>query len=114
MMELICRKTCSTCRKAVTLLKEHGVAYRYREYTEEPLSADEVSAVLAKLGKSAQQMLRRNDAAFKELGLTGNESQQALVALMAKHPTLLQRPIGIVGNKAVVGRPVENLLELQP
>jgi len=57
-------------------------------------------------------VLRRNDAAFKKLGLTGNESAARLVKLMADNPTLLQRPIGVRGKKAVVGRPPENLLEL--
>lgn len=112
MMELICKKTCSTCRKAVALLKEHGVEYRYREYTEEPLSKAEIEKVLGMLGVEPSAVLRKNDAAYAELGLTGKESSAKLLALMAKHPTLLQRPIAIVGKKAVVGRPPEKILDL--
>jgi arsenate reductase len=57
-------------------------------------------------------VLRRKDKAFRELGLSGEEDDATLVALMAEHPTLLQRPIGVLGDRAVVGRPPERLLEL--
>lgn len=111
-IELICKKTCSTCRKAVALLKEHDADFVYREYTEDPLSKAELKDVLAKLKMTPRELLRKNDKAYKELGLTGEESDAKLITLMLDHPTLLQRPIGIKGKKAAVGRPVENLLEL--
>ena len=94
------------------MLDERGVEYRYREYTQEPLSESEIREVLIKLGVGPRTVLRRNDAAFRQLGLTGDEPDTELIALMAEHPTLLQRPIGVVGDRAVVGRPVEALLEL--
>lgn len=94
------------------MLNERGVEFRYREYREDVLSEKEIRAVLKKLGVRAKAVLRRNDKAFKDLGLSGDESETKLVSLMAKHPTLLQRPIGIKGKKAVVGRPPEALLEL--
>jgi arsenate reductase (glutaredoxin) len=94
------------------LLKKHKVEYRYREYTAEPLSKAEIDKVLKMLGVEPVAVLRKNDAAYKALGLTGKESRAKLVGLMAEHPTLLQRPIAIVGKKAVVGRPVERILEL--
>ena len=56
--------------------------------------------------------LRTRDPAFKEHGLTGDEPASRLVSLMARHPTLLQRPIGVLGSKAVIGRPPSNLLDL--
>lgn len=94
------------------MLKKHKVEYRYREYTEEPLSKGEIEKVLKMLGVEPVAVLRKNDAAYKTLGLTGKESRAKLVGLMAEHPTLLQRPIAIVGKKAVVGRPVERILDL--
>lgn len=98
------------------MLDEAGVEYRYREYTQEPLSADEIRDVLGKLGVGPKAVLRKNDKAYKENGLTGQESDDALIGLMAEHPTLLQRPIGVQigvkGAKAALGRPVENLLDL--
>jgi arsenate reductase len=94
------------------LLDEKGIAYRYREYTRERLSEEEIRDVLRRLGMRARDLLRKNDAAYKELGLTGGEPEADLVAAMARHPTLLQRPIGLAGEKAALGRPPENLLAL--
>jgi len=95
------------------LLDEHGLEYRYREYTKEPLTAAELKKVLKKLGVGPKAVLRKNDKAYKENALTGDESDAALIKLMAEFPTLLQRPIGVLGDNAVIGRPVENLLELR-
>ena len=94
------------------MLDERGVEYRYREYKKEPLSVAELRTVLARLGVAARDVLRRHDRAYKELGLTGEEGDGVLVAHMAEHPTLLQRPIGVHGERAAVGRPVDRLLEL--
>ncbi|MCB9651703.1 MAG: arsenate reductase (glutaredoxin) [Deltaproteobacteria bacterium] len=112
MMELICKKTCSTCRKAVALLDAEGVEYRYREYTEEPLTEAELRATLKMLGVGPKAVLRKNDKAWPESGLTGAESDEALIQAMLKHPTLVQRPIGIKDGRAVLGRPPEALLSL--
>ena len=57
-------------------------------------------------------LLRSRDAAYKELGLTGKEADDVLIGHMAAHPTLLQRPIGVSGDRAVVGRPITELLTL--
>lgn len=94
------------------MLEEHGVKFRYREYTEEPLTSVEIGKILKALGLRPQAVLRKNDKAYAELGLTGDEPDAKLVAAMAKHPTLLQRPIGVKGSKAVIGRPPEKLLDL--
>jgi len=94
------------------LLRAEGIEFTYREYTKEPLSEAEIREVLGKLGQTANSVVRRRDKAFKELGLSGDESDAVLIPLMAKHPTLLERPIGVVGDRAAVGRPPANLLEL--
>lgn len=94
------------------MLKEHGVDYHYREYTKDPLSRRELEEVFERLGLEPGELLRKRDAANKELGLTGDEPAAQLLDHMAKHPTLLQRPIAILDGRAVVGRPVEKLLEL--
>ncbi|MDX1577267.1 MAG: ArsC/Spx/MgsR family protein [Gemmatimonadota bacterium] len=94
------------------MLEDHDIPFRYREYRKEPLSAEEIREVLGKLGLPAHEVWRRHDRASKELGLTGDESEAELIAHMAEHPTLLQRPIGVLGERAAVGRPIENLLEL--
>lgn len=94
------------------MLDGKKIDYRYREYRDEPLSVAELRSLMRKLGSTPVDLLRRNDRAFRELGLTGDEPASRLLSLMAKHPTLLQRPIAVAGRKAVVGRPPEKLLEL--
>lgn len=89
------------------MLDGKGIEHRYREYNREPLSGNEIRGVLRKLGLRPRDVLRKND-----LGLTGDEPDRELIAAMARHPALLQRPIGVLGNRAVVGRPPERLLEL--
>ena len=94
------------------MLEDRGVEYRYREYKKDPLSEAELRAVFAKLGVGPRNLLRKRDKAYRELALTGNEPEDRLIELMARHPTLLERPIGVVGDRAVVGRPPDRLLEL--
>ena len=95
------------------MLEQNGVEYRYREYKQDPLDEDELRALFARLGKRPRDLLRRRDKACRELGLTGDEPDDRLIRLMARHPTLLERPIGVLGGRAVVGRPPENLLQLR-
>jgi arsenate reductase (glutaredoxin) len=94
------------------LLDEKGIEYRYRDYVKNPLSEAEIREVLRRLGLRPKDVLRSKDPAFQTLGLTGDEPDADLVAAMARHPTLLQRPIGVAADRAVVGRPPERLLEL--
>lgn len=111
-IELVCTRTCGTCRKAVALLDEKAIPYRYREYTQEPLTEGEIREILHLLGIPARDLLRTRDAAYAELGLAGNVSEDDLIRAMAQRPTLVQRPIGRLPGKAVLGRPAERLLEL--
>lgn len=92
------------------MLNEHGIEHTYREYTKQPLSVAELRSVLTKLGVGPRDVLRKRDAT--KAGLTGEESDESLIALMAENPRLLQRPIGVVEDRAAVGRPPEALLTL--
>ena len=94
------------------MLEEKGIEYRFRDYVREPLSEKEIRDVLRRLGLRAGEVLRTKDPVFRELGLTGEEPDDALIAAMVRHPTLLQRPIGLSGGRAVIGRPPEKLLGL--
>jgi len=94
------------------LLDEKGIAYTRRDNMKEPLSAAEIKAVLKKAKLGPKDVLRTRDPAYKELGLNGDESDAKLIAHMAEHPGLLNRPFGVKGARAVFGRPIENLLEL--
>jgi arsenate reductase len=92
------------------LLNEKNVAFTYRDYDKEPLDAAEIRAVLAKLHLTAADVLRSRDAA--KAGVSAADDEDTLIAAMAANNALLQRPIGVAGDRAVMGRPVENLLEL--
>ena len=94
------------------MLDNEGIEYVYRDYRREPLDEHELEKVFAALGQSPAELLRRRDKAYRELGLSGDEPDDELLRHMAEHPTLLQRPIGVLGDRAAVGRPVERLLDL--
>ncbi len=99
-------------RKAVALLETNGIEFTFRDYETQPLSADEIERLLTKLGVGAADVLRKKDKAYQELGLSGAEGDRTLIGHMEAHPGLLNRPIGVLGSKAVLGRPPEKLLEL--
>lgn len=92
------------------MLNDNGIQHTYREYTADPLSEAELRDVFSKLGMTPRELLRKRDAT--KAGLSGNETDDDLIHLMVGNPRLLQRPIGVLGDKAAVGRPVENLLNL--
>ena len=92
------------------MLEERDLAFRYRDYCEEPLDLQALRALFKKLDLSPRVLLRPREAAALEL--TGEESDETLLQMMAREPTLLQRPIGVLGQRAVLGRPPENLLQL--
>jgi arsenate reductase len=94
------------------LLENRGIAFTYREYRSQPLTEKELRWLFGTLQARPKDLLRRRDRAFRELGLSGNEDDDTLISLMHEHPTLLERPIGITADRAIVGRPPERLLEL--
>ena len=94
------------------MLDEKAIPYRYREYTREPLTEGEIREILRLLGIPARDLLRTRDPAYAELGFSGETLDDDLIRAMARHPTLVQRPIGRLPGRAVLGRPAERLLEL--
>jgi arsenate reductase len=94
------------------LLDEKAIPYRYREYTREPLTEGEIREVLRLLDIPARDLLRTKDPAYASLGLAGVKRDDELIRAMVNHPTLVQRPIGRLPGKAVLGRPPERLLEM--
>ncbi len=103
---------CSKSRTGLALLQENGVQPDIRKYLEDVPKADEVRAVLAKLGIPAIGMMRTGEKTFKELGLTKTSPDDVLIQAMADHPILIERPLAIAGDNAAIGRPPENLLDL--
>ncbi len=103
---------CSKSRAGLALLQDRGAEVTVRKYLEDAPSADELRAVLSRLGIPAIEMMRRGEARFKELGLSKEIPEEALVQAMAENPILIERPVGITADKAAIGRPPENLLTL--
>lgn len=106
---------CSKSRGALELLEERGIQLEIIRYLETPPSAAELKALLGKLGIGARQLLRTGEDEYKELNLANPAlGDDQLIEAMASHPKLIERPILIVGDKAVIGRPPEKVLEILP
>lgn len=104
---------CSKSRQTLQLLEENNIQPDVVLYLETPPDAATLKAVLAKLGMPARQLLRKGEDAYKENGLADTSlSDEELVAAMIAHPKLIERPIVVNGNKAAIGRPPEQVLEL--
>ena len=83
------------------------------EYLKTPPTIDELEAVLQMLGMEPRELMRRKEAEFKELGLADDSLRHdQLIAAMVEHPRLIERPVAIKGDRAVLGRPTERVLEL--
>jgi arsenate reductase (glutaredoxin) len=107
------KRTCSTCKKLALLLEERGVPFERVEYHVEGLAEPEIRELLRLAGIGPREALRTREPLVAELGLDGDgHSDRELVRLMAEHPQLLQRPIVVRGDRAVLARPVERVLEL--
>ncbi len=107
-------RTCSTCRKLAALLAERGIEYEGVEYHETGLDEATIRDLLAKAGLGPRDVLRVREPLVAELGLLEGDGvgDDELIALMAEHPRLVQRPIAVRGRRAVLARPVERVLEL--
>ena len=103
---------CSKCRTVQGILAERGIDADYVRYLEQTPSRADIEAVLAQLGTDdPQAIIRTGEAVYKELGLAGAD-RDALLDAMVANPILIERPIVIRGDRAVVGRPPENVLDL--
>jgi len=103
---------CSKSRTTLALLEEQGINPRVVLYLESPLEVGDITVLLSKLGMQASQLIRRGEADYKEAGLDKASSENALIAAMAARPKLVERPIVVKGDRAVLGRPPENVLDL--
>jgi arsenate reductase len=104
---------CSKSRAGVTLLNERGVDVNLRLYLQDAPDAAQITAAWNALGQPpVVEMMRTGENLFKELGLSKSAPDEVLFAAMAAHPILIERPLAISGARAVIGRPIERLLEL--
>lgn len=101
---------CSTSRSALDQAKESGTEVEVVQYLKEPLTETGLRDLLAKLEDPPTDLVRR-DATFKELGLTDGEvvTRDQVVAVLLRHPELMQRPVLIRGDRAIIGRPKDRV-----
>jgi arsenate reductase len=106
-------KRCSTCRNLAALLAERGVSYTGIEYQQTGLDEATIRELLAKSGLRPRDVLRVREPLAMQLGLLDeNIADDELIAAMVEHPKLMQRPIAVRGDRALLARPVERVLEL--
>jgi len=104
---------CSKSRQTLALLQEQGIEPKVVEYLNETPDTKTLDGLLKKLKLEPRDLMRRKEAAYKELGLDDPAlSRQALIAAMVEHPILIERPIVVNGAKAALGRPPEKVLEI--
>jgi arsenate reductase len=113
MIALYHNPRCSKSRDALGLLRDNGIEPEVILYLETPPTAKALKALLATLGISARDLLRKGEDAYKELNLADEKlSEAALIRAMVENPRLIERPIAINGDKAIIGRPPENVLTI--
>ncbi len=93
-------------------MTEKGVDFESINYTDTPLSVNGLRDLLHRAALTPKEVLRTNEVAYREHVAGKNLSGEELLQIMAKHPELLQRPIVVNGNKAVLARPIERLKHL--
>ena len=107
------KPTCTKCREMNKFLVEEGVDFAKVNYYIDPLSEDQLRELLRKMGLKPRELLRTSESIYRELNLGKSElSDDEIIALMVKHPDLIQRPIVERGDHAVLGRPTENVKAL--
>ena len=107
------KPTCTKCREMNRFLTEQGVDFSKVNYYIEPLSEKKLRELVKKMGIKPEELLRRSEPVYRELGLSKKSlSDDELISLMVKHPDLMQRPIVERGERAVLGRPTENVKAL--
>lgn len=103
---------CSKCRNALALLDEHDASPRVIEYLKTPPTVDELRDILGKLGMRPEQLVRKNEEIYKTKYAGRTLTDEQWIQAMVDDPILIERPIVVRGNRAVIGRPPENVLAL--
>ena len=104
---------CSKSRETLALLNDRGLEPEIVEYLKTPPDAATIADLVKRLGLVPRALLRKGEAAYEELGLADPQKSDAeIIAAMAAHPVLIERPIVVHGKRAALGRPPENVLAI--
>ncbi|HRG37008.1 MAG TPA: arsenate reductase (glutaredoxin) [Bacteroidia bacterium] len=102
---------CTKSREACSILDEKGVPFETIEYLKTPLNQTEIKALLKKLNIKAEELVRKSEPLFKEKYASKKLTEAQWVKIFSENPILIERPILVKGNKAIIGRPVERVIE---
>ena len=103
---------CSKSRGALELLQEKGIPHTVRWYLAEPLTEEEIGGLLKQLGMKASDLVRRNEPYFLEHLQEKDFSEDEWIEILTTHPELIERPIVVKGDKALIARPAERVMEV--
>lgn len=109
MIQVYHNPRCTKSRQALAYLDEKGKEYEVIEYMNEPLTHDEIEGLLEKLDMSAEELVRKNEDIWKSEFKDKELDEDELMFAMIEYPKLMQRPIIVNGDKAVIGRPTEDI-----
>ena len=111
-MEIYHNPRCRKSRETLGIIQEKGIDPQIRLYLEEPPSKKELASILRKLKIPAENLIRKSEKIFKEKFKNKDLDEKGWIEAMIEFPKLIERPIVISGNKAVIGRPPENVMSL--
>jgi arsenate reductase len=111
-MKIYHNPRCRKSRETLALISEAGKKVEVIEYLKDIPSKEDLVELLQKLGLKAEQLLRKGEAIYKEQFKGVQLSEDEWISAMIAHPKLIERPIVVNGNRAVLGRPPENVIEL--
>ena len=103
---------CSKSRQTLELLREKGIEPEIVEYLKAPPSAAEIEKTIKLLDIDPRGLMRKGENVYKEMGLASEDDGKALIAAMAEHPVLIERPVVLHKGKAALGRPPEDVLKI--
>jgi len=111
MIEIWHNSRCSKSRAAFNYLQDCNIEFKIKEYLKEPPSKDELLNVLKKLNKKPSEIVRKKESIYKELNLK-NATEDELIDAMVSNPKLIERPIIINNSRAVIARPLEEIVKV--
>ncbi|OFY86911.1 MAG: arsenate reductase (glutaredoxin) [Bacteroidetes bacterium RIFCSPLOWO2_12_FULL_35_15] len=112
MLKIYHNARCSKSREACSILQEKNIPFETIDYLKTPPSQKEIKELLKKLGMKAEEIVRKGEVIYKEKYKNKTFSETEWINILSENPILIERPILVKGDKAVIGRPPEKVLEL--